>query len=104
MDGGGLAMDSKGTLHSAWRRDGVVYSTTGQGEEIALGKGKNPSISAGTDGRYVIWTDGMRVMLSRPGAPKPVDLGMGAFPILAGSGPIYAAWEHHGSITVEQIP
>jgi hypothetical protein len=103
MDGGGLAIDSKGTLHSAWRRDGVVYATSGQGEEVALGKGKNPAILAAKDGRFVIWTEGMRVMLSKPGAAQPVDLGMGSFPALAGSGPVYAAWEHHGSINVEQI-
>ena len=103
MDGGGLAIDGKGVFHSTWRRDGVVYGTTAQGAEVPLGKGKNPAIAAGKDGRYIIWTEGMRVMLSKPGAEEPVDLGMGAFPVLAGSGPVYAAWEHHGSISVEPI-
>ena len=42
--------------------------------------------------------------LTKPGAERPVDArDEGAFPVLAGSGPVYAAWEHHGSITVEQI-
>jgi BNR repeat-like domain len=103
MDGGGLAIDAKGAVYTAWRRDGGIYATTGQDAEVALGKGKNPAITAGKDGRYIVWTEGMNVMLSKPGVPQPIDLGMGAFPVVAGSGPIYAAWEHDGSITVEQV-
>jgi hypothetical protein len=103
MDGGGLAIDAKGSVQTAWRRDGTVYAAEGQGQEITLGKGKDPSITAGRDGRYVIWSEGMKVMLLRPGAAEPVTIGHGAFPVIAGSDMVYAAWEDRGSITLEQI-
>lgn len=103
MDGGGLALDANGGFHSAWRRDGVVYAAPARGKEVALGTGKNPAIVAGRDGRYVIWTDGMNVNLSKPGSKQPAVLGHGAFPVLAGTGPVYAAWEHKGEIRVEQV-
>jgi hypothetical protein len=32
-----------------------------------------------------------------------VTLGEGAFPVLAGSSSVHAAWEHNGAIIVEQI-
>jgi hypothetical protein len=103
MDGGGLALDSKSVVHSVWRRDATVYATSGNAKEIEVGRGKNPSIAVGQDGAYVVWTDGTSVKLKKPGSKDAVTLGEGAFPVLAGSSSIHAAWEHNGAIIVEQI-
>lgn len=103
MDGGGLAPDSKGGFYTTWRRDGTVYTSHTSGKEVALGPGKNSAIAAGSDGPYIVWTEGMNVKLMKPGAKEPVVIGHGTFPVLAGSGPVYAAWENHGTIQVEPI-
>jgi hypothetical protein len=80
-----------------------VYATSGNAKEVEVGRGKNPSIAVGQDGAYVIWTDGTNVKLKKPGARDAVTLGEGAFPVLAGSSSVHAAWEHNGAIIVEQI-
>jgi len=103
MDGGGLALDTSGEIHTAWRRDGTVYAAPAHGKEIALGKGKDVTITAGKDGEYVAWVEDMTVKLMKPGASQPITIGHGGFPVLAGSGPTYLAWEHEGTINVEQI-
>ena len=103
MDGGGLALDGNGGFHSAWRRDGVVYAAPANGKEVALGPGKNPSITANRNGRYVAWTEGTAVKLMKPDATSPVTVGEGAFPVLAASDTVYVAWEHEGAIAVEPV-
>jgi hypothetical protein len=102
MDGGGLAIDTKGVLHSAWRRDGAVYATGDDGKEIELGKGKNPAIAAAKDGVYIAWQEGPNVVVRKPGGK--VTLGPGTFPMLASSGDVvFAAWEQDGAIHVEPV-
>ena len=103
MDGGGLALDGRSVLHSAWRRDGAIYATAGDAKELAIGKGKNPTIAASKTGAFIAWTDGPEVKLLKPGATQPATLGEGAFPVLAASDSVYAAWEQNGAIVVEHI-
>ena len=57
----------------------------------------------GQDGPYVFWTDATSINLRKPGSSAAIVLGEGAFPVIAGSKQIYAAWEHQGTITVEQV-
>jgi hypothetical protein len=103
MDGGGLVLDNHSGIHTTWRRDGTVYTTSPGARETALGTGKNPAIAVGQDGPYVVWTDATSVKLRKPGSSAAIVLGEGAFPDIAGSNEIYAAWEHQGTITVEQV-
>ena len=102
MDGGGIVLDAKGGLQSAWRRDGAVFTTGPDGREVELGKGKNPAIAAASDGIYVAWQDGPNVVVNKP--TGRVTLGPGTFPMLASSGDrVYAAWEQDGAIHVEPL-
>jgi hypothetical protein len=102
MDGGGIVVDAKGALHSAWRRDGAVYVTGADGKEVELGQGRNPAIAASNDGVYVAWQDGPNVVVRKPSGT--VTLGPGTFPTLASSGErVYAAWEQDGAIHVEPV-
>ena len=102
MDGGGIVLDSKGSLHSAWRRDGTVYATGADGKEIQLGQGKNPAIAASKHGIYVAWQEGPNVVIRKPSGT--VTLGPGTFPTLASTGDrVYAAWERDGAIQLELI-
>lgn len=104
MDGGGLAVDKRSVIHSAWRRGNAVYVTSAGGPEVRIGAGKNPAIAIGSDGPYFIWTEGANVKVIKPGSKQPVILGAGAFPVLAGAAAnVYAAWEHEGAIAVERV-
>jgi hypothetical protein len=45
MDGGGLAVDENGTVHTAWRREGDVYYCKPNGNEIKLAQGRSCGIA-----------------------------------------------------------
>jgi hypothetical protein len=104
MDGGGLALDGSGRVHSVWRRDSTVFMTSAGGKEVEVGKGKNAALAVASSGAFVAWQDGPSILVKKPGAEAPVVAGTGTFPALAASGEsVYAAWEHEGSISVERI-
>ncbi|HYP06213.1 MAG TPA: exo-alpha-sialidase [Bryobacteraceae bacterium] len=104
MDGGGLGLDRQDRLHSAWRRDGVIYRTTSDGKEVAIGKGKNAALAMAASGPVVAWQDGPSILVQAPGAKGPVVVGTGAFPVLAASGDVvFGAWESDGAISVERV-
>ncbi len=107
MDGGGLAITPQGNLATSWRRDREIFLTPEAGREISLGTGKDPSIAAGTDGIYAAWSSGHGLLLSVPGGKPPVNMAaVGAFVQLAAvpGGPVIAAWEANGVITVRALP
>lgn len=103
MDGGGLVLDARGRIHTTWRRADTVFYAEAGSPEKALGKGKNPSIAVNAQGPYIAWSEGMALKLKKPGAPAPEVLGEGAYVVLAGSGPVYAAWEDRGAIQVKRL-
>ena len=102
MDGGGIAI-ANGTVQSVWRRDDTVYATTGAGPEIAVGKGKDPAMAADPKGPYVAFQQEGIIKLKKPESKDLVTLGKGAFPVLAGTSALYAAWEDDGVVNVERI-
>ncbi|MSV28217.1 MAG: exo-alpha-sialidase [Bryobacterales bacterium] len=107
MDGGGLAMAPQGKVVTVWRRDKEVFLSREGGREVSLGAGKDPSIVAGKDGIYAAWSSGLGLLASIPGGNDPVSLASeGTFVQLAGvpGGPVIAAWEAKGSITVRALP
>jgi hypothetical protein len=105
MDGGGLAVDAAGKVFSAWRRDRMVYLTSGGGKEVALGEGKNATVAATRAGAYVAWQDGPSVVVKAPNSAKATAVGNGTFPALAAAdgGAVFVAWEHQGAIQVERV-
>ncbi len=97
-------MDSKKIVHTVWRRDGAIFTTAGKQAEKQVGTGKNPAIASGKGGEYFIWNDGPALKLARPGTSEPEILAAeGAFAVLAGTGPVYAAWEEKGGIGFARI-
>jgi hypothetical protein len=103
MDGGALVLDEKSKVKTVWRRADTIYQFAPGGQETAVGKGKNPSMAYAAAGAYIAWSDGANLMLQTPGAKEPVVLAEGSFVTLAGSGPVYAAWEDKGSISVHLL-
>jgi hypothetical protein len=103
MDGGGLAVDQKGGVHTAWRREGTVYYAQPGEAETLVGSGKNPMIAAAADEIYVAYNEGSTVKLRSVRNGDTRELGKGANVVLAGAGPVYAAWEDDGAIHVERV-
>jgi hypothetical protein len=104
MDGGALALDSRARIKSVWRREDTVFHAVPGGQEIALGKGKNASITYSVNGPYIAWSEGANLMLRTPTQKEPKVLAEGAYINLAGSGPVYAAWEDKGAIQLQLLP
>ncbi|HEY0652643.1 MAG TPA: hypothetical protein VGD65_05925 [Chryseosolibacter sp.] len=100
MDGGGLSIDSKNQIQTAWQRDGVVfYCRPGQPEQ-RMGDGRH----VGLNGSIVTWETGSDLMM------KPIDvtqqkLGEGTavrvFEMKDKS--ILAVWEKDGKIVFKNI-
>ncbi|HEX3998656.1 MAG TPA: sialidase family protein [Pirellulales bacterium] len=104
MDGGGIACDTDGTVHTIWRRDHDLYSCTPGKMELPLGRGQQGWAASGPGGVYFIWIERRpgAVMLLPPHADAPVKLADAASdPVIAGPvngmGPIVAAWQTDSS-------
>ncbi|CAN5236829.1 hypothetical protein BH09BAC3_BH09BAC3_23840 [soil metagenome] len=61
MDGGGLSIDSKNQIHTAWQRDGVVYYADPEQAEKRLGEGRQVNIA----GDIVTWQKGSDLILKK---------------------------------------
>lgn len=94
MDGGGIAIDSKGQTLSAWRRDtGIFFAPMGK-PETQLGQGKDPALAVSVAGAYVVWSEGKSLKARQPGDNKPLTLSdSGGYVSLAGGQAVFAAWE-----------
>jgi len=105
MDGGGIAVDSQGHLVSLWRRASHLYLARPGQQETLLGTGKDGSVAWGPEGFYIAWSSGAGLRYLLPGKPLPVLLAEeGASVHLAGSGPVFAAWESKGAIIIQTLP
>ena len=101
MDGGMLAASSKGSLETVWRRDGNVYTATGDGSpEVLLGKGQQPWIAATSKVSVIVWTVGREgdLFVQSPASGQPQKLaGAARDPMITtasdGEGPVVACWE-----------
>jgi hypothetical protein len=101
MDGGDMAVDAQGQVHTIWRRESTVYMASPGAPERALGPGKDPTLSLAPGGIYAAWIENNRVVLLRPGAAQLETLAeAGDVPVLAGS---FAAWEHDGNIYIQRL-
>ncbi|MSO22339.1 MAG: exo-alpha-sialidase [Acidobacteria bacterium] len=57
MDGGEMTTAEHGQIESVWRRQDEICAASPGKDEEALGKGRNPVIANGRDGRYVAWDE-----------------------------------------------
>ncbi len=61
MDGGGLSIDSKNNIHTAWQREGQVYYAQPGKPEEKVGEGR----SVGMSGDLVYWEKGTDLIIQR---------------------------------------
>ncbi|HEY4206554.1 MAG TPA: hypothetical protein VGM31_07075 [Puia sp.] len=105
MDGGGLAIDASGAIHTVWQRKGFVYYCRPGDKEINMGKGRECSLTL--DGRTPILSmqDGDALELIKPAQRKTIPVGNGSFlQSLALPGDnILCAWENNKTIQYKKL-
>ncbi|MHC2992688.1 hypothetical protein OB13_14220 [Pontibacter sp. HJ8] len=78
MDGGGLVLDNKNVLHTAWQREGNIYYAKPGNPEIQVGKGRNCRIS-GVANPVISWQDDSVLKLKFLNTEKEVTVGTGSY-------------------------
>lgn len=56
MDGGGVLLDNKKVIYTAWQREGKIYYAQPDQQEVQIGKGRNCRISGKTN-PVIAWKD-----------------------------------------------
>jgi hypothetical protein len=104
MDGGGITIDQKGAVHTAWRREGVVYYEQPGQQEVAVSNGKICSIS-GKKNPVISWQEGAEVKLKSLNTPDVVTVGEGGFlkTVELADGSIVGVWENKGNILFKKL-
>jgi hypothetical protein len=98
MDGGAIGVDAKGVVHTAWRRDKSVFTTSGApAADMQLAAGEQPWLAMTEHGPAVAWIAGRpgELFVKLPWSDQPTSLAAKARdPVLiAAKGGIVVAWE-----------
>ena len=100
MDGGGVAIDPSGGIHTVWQREGYVYYCKPGETEMTVGKGRTCSI-AGTAGNTIITME-KRDTLEAIKLPQKeiMPIGTGSFvkPLALPGNKMLFVWEQDGLI------
>lgn len=78
MDGGGILLDSKNVLHTAWQREGNIFYARPDQQEVPIGKGRNCRISGKTN-PVIAWKDGADLKLKFLNADTETVVGKGSY-------------------------
>lgn len=100
MDGGGLSVDSKNSIHTVWQRDGQIFSASPGQAETLIGKGRSCTISNNVLG----WAEGKDLVVKRENE-QPVALGNGSALKLAhlNNQEFVAVWERDKKIVYNKM-
>jgi hypothetical protein len=98
MDGGMIGVDANGVVHTAWRRDKTVYTTSAApAADVRLGGGEQPWLAITAQGPAVAWIVGRpgELLVKLPGSARPMSLAAKARdPVLVDTHHgIVVAWE-----------
>jgi hypothetical protein len=101
MDGGSIAAGANGEPATVWRRDKSIYLFgAGSSQELELGRGEQPWLTASSKGPIAVWLRkrGESLLFRLPNAKRPIELSTAAVdPVIAAGGPkndiVVAAWE-----------
>jgi hypothetical protein len=100
MDGGGIAADDSGKIHTIWRREQTLYRCVAGDAETSLGIGEQGRATRGPGGVYLTWITGRpgTLFVMPPDAAQPTRLAARAIdPAIAarpdGRGPVVVVWE-----------
>lgn len=104
MDGGGMTLDQNGKIQTVWRRQGKIYFSETNKNEIEIGEGKNCVIEhAGAKNIYA-WNDNGEIVFLVPGKGKQV-LGKGSIPVLkkVNNHLVLCAWDDGGKVFIRRL-
>jgi hypothetical protein len=103
MDGGAIAVDEAGAVHTVWRREKTVYATNGKPKpESRLGDGEQPWLTLTSTGPAIVWLNRRAgdLFVKLPKATAPEKIASAARdPVIAGlKDGVVVAWEadEHG--------
>jgi hypothetical protein len=103
MDGGDVEW-TDGRTTSVWRRDGEIFTVSGEEAERRLGQGADPTMGVFQRDVDVAWNTPEGIMLRRNDR-DPVIVDTGRFPVLATlHDRTIVAYEHDDGIRVRVIP
>lgn len=100
MDGGGLTIDARNNIHTAWQRDGqIYYAQPGQPEQM-IAEGR----SVGMSGTLLTWEKGSDVMI-KPlnGTPQKIGEGTALKVYEFTDKSILAIWEKDNQVVFKRI-
>jgi len=105
MDGGGLAIDASGTIHTVWQRKGVVYYCKPGEKEVNMGKGRECSITLGDQAPILSMQDGDTLELIQPSQQKTTTIGNGSFlqSMVLPDNKILCVWEQNNTIKYRKV-
>ena len=99
MDGGCFAMQPEGGIAAVWRRENTLFVSGAGGAERRFAEGRQPWIALGSDGPYVAWTEGRRILASTPRG-KGIELASEGDDAAVAASPdgrlVIAAWTARG--------
>jgi hypothetical protein len=100
MDGGGLVIDSKNEIHTAWQRDGQIYYVKPGEQEQKIGEGRH----VGMSGNIITWESGLELIV-RPIGGEIQKIGEGtALKIFTfADKSVLAVWEKDDQIVFKKI-
>jgi hypothetical protein len=81
MDGGGIAINSKGTIQTIWRREGKLFSAQPGLPEKEIGEGKGCTIDFINDSAVYAWVKDGLITVTRDDG-KVLTLGKGSQPVI----------------------
>jgi hypothetical protein len=98
MDGGAIGVDAKGVVHTAWRREKTVFTTSGApAADMQLAAGEQPWLAMTEHGPTVAWIASRpgELFVKLPWSTRPTSLAAKARdPVLTASpGGVLVAWE-----------
>jgi len=80
MDGGGIVVNSDGSLKSIWQRKGEIFMASNSSGEQLIGQGRSPSIASKGGKIYLVYTNGKDIMALYPNKDQPIKIGEGSLP------------------------
>ncbi len=100
MDGGSVAIDSRGVATTVWRREMTVYQARAGERETRIGEGRAPMIASGGSATYIVRQDGQSIKLTSSTGAAETIVGEGRHPqVLAlADGRAFVAWEKAGQV------
>jgi len=81
MDGGGMAVNSKGDVQSVWQREGKIYAAMPGKPEKEIGEGRSCTMENINNKILYTWTEKGAIIILHPQGRKQV-VGKGSHPIV----------------------